>query len=100
MRELQIIQSIFDQVLRKVQEDGENRVIRLVLGELSELGPASIQTHWNELSKGSLAEHAQLYIRLKPADVQCMACFQKYHPAEKKVLGVHLRELWRQDSDW
>ena len=53
MRELQIIQSVFDQVLRKVQGDGENRVNRLhlVLGELSELNPISVQNQWRAISK-------------------------------------------------
>lgn len=88
MRELQIIHSIFDQVLRKVQEDGDNRVTRLqlALGELSELNPVSIQNQWQAISKGTLAEQAQVHIRLISAEVQCMACFQKYHPADKKIL--------------
>ena len=32
------------------------------------------------LSKGTPAEHAALHFRLIKAEVQCMACFQKYHP--------------------
>lgn len=88
MRELQIIQLIFDQVLRMVKKDEENRVtdLHLALGELSEPDPVSIQIQWRELSKGTLAEHVQLHLRLIPAEVQCMACFSKYHPANKKIL--------------
>ena len=87
MRELQIIQSILEQVLRKVQEGEENRVTRLqlVLGELSELDLPSIQRQWQVMSKGTLAEHAQLHFRLIRAEVQCMACFQKYRPIDKKI---------------
>ena len=87
MRELQTVRSIFEQVLQQVQVDGEKRVVHLhlALGELSELDPASIQTYWKELSKGTLAEHAQLHFRLIPAAVQCMACFEKYRPIEKKI---------------
>ena len=46
-RELQIIESIFDQLLCQIQERGEKRVHHLYLasGERSELDPASIQTH-------------------------------------------------------
>jgi hydrogenase nickel insertion protein HypA len=88
MRELQIIHSIFDQVLRKVQEDGDKRVTRLqlALGALSELNPVSIQNQWRSISKGTHAEQVQLHIRLISAEVQCMACFRKYHPADKKIL--------------
>ena len=45
MREPQIVESIADQLLRKVQESGEKRVNHLYLapGELAELDPASVQ---------------------------------------------------------
>jgi hydrogenase nickel insertion protein HypA len=91
MRELQDVQSIFDQVLRQIQESGERKVnhLPLTLSELSELDPASIQTTWKELSKGTLAEQAQLHIRLITAEVQCMACFQKYRPMDKKISCPH-----------
>src|SRR4030095_14648885 len=88
MRELRLSQSVFDQALHRIQKDGGNRValLHIALGELFELAPASFQTQWSTLSKGALAEHAQLCIRLIPAEVQCMVCFQKYHPADKKIL--------------
>ncbi|MGE5463865.1 MAG: hydrogenase maturation nickel metallochaperone HypA, partial [Syntrophothermus sp.] len=34
---------------------------------------------------GTPAEHAQLYFRLKKAEVQCMACFGKYQPVDGKI---------------
>jgi hydrogenase nickel incorporation protein HypA/HybF len=88
MRELQIIQSIFDQVLHQVQEDKDKGVtrLRIALGELAELDPTAFQTEWRELSKATPAEHAQLRFRLIAAEVQCMACFRKYHPLEKKIV--------------
>lgn len=84
--ELQIVESIFDQLLRRVQESGERRVnhLYLALSELAEFNPASIQTHWKKHSKGTLAEQTQLHNRLITADVQCMACFQKYQSMDKK----------------
>ena len=87
MREWQIIRSIFDQVLRRVQTDGNQQVIglQLALGELFELDLPSLQTEWIERSKGTPAEHAQLHFRLIPAEVQCMACFEKYRPIDKKI---------------
>ena len=73
MRELQIVQTVLDQVLCKVQEGEENQVTRLqpVLDERS-----SIQRHWQKISKGTLAEQAELRIRLITAEVQCIVCFQ------------------------
>ena len=72
MRELQIVESILDQLLRHVQASGEKRVnhLYLTLGELSELDPASIQTHWKKHITGTPAEQTQLHIRLITADLR------------------------------
>ena len=88
MRELNITRTLLDKVNRQAHATHSKRVItvHIALGEISELDPAALQTHWTELSKGTPAEHAQLRFRLIPAEVQCMACFQKYHPVDKKIL--------------
>ena len=72
---------------RKAARALEKRIksLHLALGEISELDQASIQNHWDELSKGTPAERAQLHFRFIEAEVQCMACFQKYHPVDGKI---------------
>jgi hydrogenase nickel incorporation protein HypA/HybF len=87
MRALHITQTFLTKVIRHINETHASRALTLhiALGEISELDQASIQTHWDELSQGTSAEHAQLRFRLIPAEVQCMACFQKYHPLDKKI---------------
>lgn len=74
-------------IIRQIPETDRGLVhaLYLALGELSELDPANLQTHWIDLTKGTSLEHAQLHIRLIPAEVQCMACFQKYRPIDKKI---------------
>jgi len=57
----------------------------LVLGEIADLTDTSIQEIWNKLSIGTPAEHAMLRFRYIKAEVQCMACFQKYHPVNKTI---------------
>jgi len=83
-----IAKTFLQKIIRHINEDYSKRVtsLHIVLGELLELNPASLQTYWNELSKDTLAEQARLHIRLIPAEVQCMACFKKYQPREKKIL--------------
>ena len=82
MSEIQNVQSIFDQVLSQMDKAQRSHLARvqIALGEISELNAEKIQTHWRELTKNTPAEHAELSIRLIRAEVQCMACFDKYHP--------------------
>jgi hydrogenase nickel incorporation protein HypA/HybF len=87
MRALHITQTFLTKVIRHINETHSARALTLhiALGEISELDPSSLQAHWDELSQGTPAEHAQLHFRLIPAEVQCMACFQKYHPVSNKI---------------
>jgi len=87
MRELNIIQTFLAKTIQYVNETHSTRAttLHIALGEISELDLGSLQTHWDEIKKGTPAEHAQLHFRLIPAKVQCMACFQKYHPVANKI---------------
>ena len=84
MREIETVRSILTTILQKANSHPVKDV-NLVLGEIAEISDATIQQRWNELSKGTLAEHARLHFRFIEAEVQCMVCFQKYHPLEKKI---------------
>src|SRR5919109_911663 len=86
MRELHAIQSILAKALLQARQSNKHvRSLSVVLGEIAELDQAIIQKHWEELSKGTPAERAQLHFRSIKAEVQCMACFQKYHPLDGKI---------------
>jgi len=86
MRELHAIQFILAKALVSARESNKRvRSLSLALGEIAELDPISIQKHWNELSNGTPAERAQLHFRFIRAEMQCMACFQKYHPVDGKI---------------
>jgi hydrogenase nickel incorporation protein HypA/HybF len=84
MPEFQSTQVILKKALLQA---GNARIknIYLALGEIAELDPSLIRQHWQDLSKGTPAEQAQLHIRLIQAEVQCMACFGKYHPLDGKI---------------
>lgn len=85
MRELESTQIILKKLLSKVTDAARIKSVHLVMGEVAELDQSLIEKHWHELSKGTPAEHAQLYFRLKKAEVQCMACFGKYQPVDGKI---------------
>jgi len=87
MRELQAVQYILNKFLVQARTAQATRIksLHLVIGEISELDQSRIRKHWDELSKGTPAEQAQLHFRPLDAEVQCMACFTKYHPRDKKI---------------
>ena len=75
-------QSILEKVLFKARELNVKHIasVHIAIGEITELNRDSIQSHWNELSKNTTAEGSQIRFHIVIAEVQCMACFQKYHP--------------------
>jgi len=88
MRELPSTQTILKKSLLQA---GTIKIknVYLALGEITELDQSLIQQHWNDLSKGTPAEQAELHFRLIKAEVQCMACFEKYHPVDGKIHCPH-----------
>jgi hydrogenase nickel incorporation protein HypA/HybF len=91
MRELQAIQSILAKALLKARASNAKRIklVNLAIGEIAELDQTSIQGHWDEITKGTPAEQAQLTFRFINAEVQCMSCFMKYYPIGGKIHCPH-----------
>ena len=86
MRQLYAIQSVLAKALLQArQSDKRVRSLQIALGEIAELDPHLFQRQWEELSKGTPAERAQVHFRSIKAEVQCMACFEKYHPLDGKI---------------
>ncbi len=88
MHELYATQAILDRALKKAGEQNASRIadVYLVVGELSSYSEDSVSFYWGEISKGTIAEGAALHFRRVPAEVQCMACFNRYHPEEGEIL--------------
>ena len=88
MRELHAIRAILSKAILKAREDESTRItrLRLAIGEIAEIDQNAIQRHWDDLSKGTPAEGAQLQFRVITAEVQCMSCFRKYHPENGQIL--------------
>jgi hydrogenase nickel incorporation protein HypA/HybF len=86
MRQLYAIQSVLAKALLNARESNKRvRSLHLALGEISEIDQRAIQQQWEEMSKGTLAERASLHFRFIKAEVQCMACFEKYHPLDGNI---------------
>ena len=85
MRELEATQNVLKKSLQRVKDPARIKCVHLIIGEVAELDQTLIETHWRELSIGTPAEHARLHFRLRKAEVQCMACFNKYQPLDGKI---------------
>lgn len=86
MEYLPALRSILAKALQAARESNRHiRCIQLAIGEIAELQPAVVEAHWRELSQGTAAEGVPLHLRVVPAEVQCMACFQRYHPQAGKI---------------
>lgn len=88
MHELYATQAILDKALRKAADEHAARIsnIYLVVGEISTYSDDSVKFYWDEISRGTIAENAQLHFRRVQAEMQCMACFTKYRPQEDEIL--------------
>ncbi len=88
MRELDATKAILNKAILKARDDEAAHItkLHLAIGEIAEFDQSAIQRHWNDLSKGTPAEGAQLHFLIIAAEVQCMSCFRKYHPKGGKIL--------------
>jgi hydrogenase nickel insertion protein HypA len=91
MNELHFTKAVFDRALQQIPKSNAARIksVHLVLGEVSELDQDIIRNYWHELSMGTPLERARLHFRLITAEVQCMACFKKYHPVNGAIHCPH-----------
>ncbi len=76
MHELPVTERILDIVLKHAGAADVTRIVRIHLrvGMLSDLEDAWIQRYFDYLSRGTLAERAELAITRAPIVVRCAAC--------------------------
>ena len=88
MHELSVTQSILKIALKHANEANAKRIenIHIVMGALSTNVDDSVQFYWDIIAKDTLAEGATLHFRRVPIELQCMACFEKYHPLEDELV--------------
>ena len=76
MHELPITERILDIVLKHASGHTIRKIVRihLTIGALSDLENEWIQRYFDYLSRGTLAENAELAIRRAPIVLRCRSC--------------------------
>lgn len=76
MHEYHAVESLIRQLLEKAKESNTKSVsqVRLALGELSDFTENSIQLYFQEFSKGTVLQNANLLIVRMKAKLLCKEC--------------------------
>jgi hydrogenase nickel incorporation protein HypA/HybF len=87
MHELSVTESLLKIALKHAEKANAKRVtdLNIVIGDLASMVDDSIQFYWEIIAKGTIAEQAKLNFRRVPAELQCMTCFEKYHPTDREL---------------
>jgi hydrogenase nickel incorporation protein HypA/HybF len=80
MHELSITQSLLDVALRHAEKAEAQRITRLnlVIGELASIVDESVQFCWDLVSKGTMAEGAELSFERVPGRLRCTGCGREF----------------------
>lgn len=95
MHELAITQSMFDIVLKHVEQVKAKKVtkINLVIGEMTGVVGDCIQFYMDFLSKGTVAEGVVVSVNLKPATAKCLSCNKIFTIEEMQWICPHCGEV-------
>jgi hydrogenase nickel incorporation protein HypA/HybF len=82
MHEMAVTQSIMEMAVKRAKEAGASSItqINLVIGDMSSVLDESVQFYFNFISKGTLAEGAQLVFKRIPIEVRCRKCRSEFKP--------------------
>ncbi len=88
MHELPVTESLLKIALQHAEKANAKKITGLyvVIGDLASMVDDSIQFYWDIIAKDTIAEGATLHFRRVPAELQCMTCFEKYHPNRDELI--------------
>jgi len=99
MHELQITERILDIVLKHTAGHEISRIVRIHLriGALSDLEDEWIQHYFNYLSKGTVAENAELAIKRVGAQVRCRPCESAFEVTREELKNPQCPDCGERD---
>ena len=87
MHELPVTESILNVVLKYAARADVSKIvnIHLRIGQLSDLEDEWMQSYFDYLSKGTLAEGARLVIKRMPIVLQCNSCSHTFEVKKEEL---------------
>lgn len=88
MHELSVTQSLLKIAVQHAERAHAQRItdLYIVIGDLASMVDESIQFYWDIIAKDTIAERSSLHFRRVPAELQCNACFETYHPTDRELV--------------
>jgi hydrogenase nickel incorporation protein HypA/HybF len=76
LHELSITENLLEIALRHAEQAGARRIMRLnlVIGQLSSVVDDSVAFYWDIVSRGTIAEGAELRFERVPGTLRCLSC--------------------------
>lgn len=90
MHELPVTKSILAIVLRHAEANGVEKVVAvdLSIGALSDLEAEWLQSYFDHLSRGTLAQGAELRVRRSPLTFFCDPCSTEFTATREELEGA------------
>ncbi|MDP8299774.1 MAG: hydrogenase maturation nickel metallochaperone HypA [Candidatus Tantalella remota] len=86
MHEYHIVEAVVKQAVLAAESNNAAKITRiaLVMGELSGLEEGSIRLYFEDLTKGTLAENAELVVSSERARLKCEKCDKTFEYEKSK----------------
>lgn len=100
MHELPVTKSILDIVLRHAESNGVQKVIsiQLIIGALSDLEEEWLQSYFDHLSRGTVAEGAKLKVRRSSLTLFCRHCSSEFSVPRESLDNTQCPECGRDEA--
>lgn len=93
MHELTVTQRILDIALEAAGQEGNAKVgrINLIIGEMTGVVQECVRFYFDLISRGTVAEDAELAVRLAPITVRCRGCGETFLVRDAGWVCPHCR---------
>jgi len=92
MHELSLTKSILDTVIRYAERTASRKVVTIVLrlGELRDIKKECIQHYFRYISKGTIAEDAEILVIADPIVCSCRDCGKEFEVDRDRLAGEEI----------